>query len=614
MTETFKLALVWILGAAAALVVGLAPLSAAFADGHYLPVSPDSFYHARRILGAVADPLSFFQFDPHMHVPEGSLVTWPWLYDWTMSLIVRAGMALHLAHDPMTLLAHIPVAMFVLAPTLMIVICRQLGLSPLATAVAVLATVLLPANQALYGIGHIGHHYAEHLFVLASLACALGWLRKPDSRARALATGLVLGAAPGVHTAEFILQVPLVLTLAALWIRSMPRPPSATWFALALLCATLAVALPSLPLRLGRFEVYTLSWFQVYCSACTAGLVLFLCRLRFSARNLAIFTGLVALMLIPAVGQIMFAERFLTSSVTGMNEIAEVQSPLKMLLHPHGFADTSSYYTYLLCLVPIVVIVCLWRLWRETQPYRLYFWIACLFGLGLLVEQLRLHYYGSFALYLPWILIWDEYARKVDRSAPTGAVPSHPRHALIMVCLCGLIAVAYTPGVAHRLFRAGYLAGDAYYQVTRQIYAAFADSCRQDSGPALANTFDGHYVLYHTNCSVISNPFMVTPQHERKVLETRRLLSLPAANLIQSAPYLRYVFVRRTNLFYEAADGSVVLMPEGNPRDPDLPLVEELLKSNAADLPPHFRLVKELAFPGFAGRPYARLFALDRPQ
>ena len=60
-------------------------------EAEYLPVSIDSFYHARRILDTAADPASFYQFDAKIHAPEGSLLPWPWGYDYAMGWIVRTG-------------------------------------------------------------------------------------------------------------------------------------------------------------------------------------------------------------------------------------------------------------------------------------------------------------------------------------------------------------------------------------------------------------------------------------------------------------------------------------------------------------------------------------------
>jgi hypothetical protein len=175
------------------------------------------------------------------------------------------------------------------------------------------------------------------------------------------------------------------------------------------------------------------------------------------------------------------------------------------------------------------------------------------------------------------------------------------------------LVLLYTPGFK-RIFERKALANDVYYQITRAIYPALADACDHIPGTVLAEPFDGHYIRYHSRCSVIANPFLVTPLNEAKFLEERRLLDLPAARLQAQAPYVKYVFVRRKNIFYTQADGSRVTMPEGNPNDPDPLLVRELLATPAAQLPPHFRLIKELYFSKDEHTlPYARLFALDGP-
>src|SRR4051812_19772617 len=107
MTDGFKLAMIWIVGALAAVVAALAPMSSAMIDGHYIPVGPDGFYHARRILDAVADPAAFFQFDPFTEVPEGHLVSWPWAYDYLLSILVRIALALHVTGNALAALVHI---------------------------------------------------------------------------------------------------------------------------------------------------------------------------------------------------------------------------------------------------------------------------------------------------------------------------------------------------------------------------------------------------------------------------------------------------------------------------------------------------------------------------
>jgi hypothetical protein len=599
-TEGFKLALVWIAGCLAAVIVGLAPISAAISNGHYIPVGADAFYHARRILDTVADPSRFFQFDHLMHVPEGSLVTWPWAYDWTMSRIVRLALALHLSNDPMAVLDNLPVLGFVVAQTLMLAICRQLRLGATATLMALLATAFLPLNQVQYGVGNFHHHFAEHLFVLAALASGMAWLRKPDSIARACLAAVVLGVSVGVHTAQFIVQIPLVCAFAWMWLKKMPLPRHLPVFAVTLAIATVGIALPSLALREGHFDVYTLSWFQVYFSSCSAVFCVLLVRLRCTPRTIGMLIIAAIVMALPAVGEIVFAERFITNGVNGMDTIGEVRSPWHIGLQPGGLSQLAGYYTALIFLLPLTLGYSAWRLGREVEVHRIFFWIACVLGLVLVTQQLRMNYFGSFALYLPWIVAADERARRALRPA------------FILAGLGAIVALLFAPTMAFTLSARRPLANDIYYQMTQPIYTALADACRRDPGTVLAQPFDGHYIRFRSDCSVIANNFLVTPQHEQKYLEVSRLLSMPAAQMLGAAPDVKYVFVQRYNLSRLLPNGAVQFTPRGNPEDPDLPLVHELLTAPADQLPPHFRLLKELAFPGNADAPYARLFALDR--
>ena len=50
-------------------------MPAATVDGSFVPVGPDSFYHARPILDAAIGDTGFYQFDHRIHMPEGSMLT-----------------------------------------------------------------------------------------------------------------------------------------------------------------------------------------------------------------------------------------------------------------------------------------------------------------------------------------------------------------------------------------------------------------------------------------------------------------------------------------------------------------------------------------------------------
>ena len=42
-------------------------------------------------------PGAFYEFDPKIHAPEGSLLTWPWGYDYAMAWLVRPALVLGIA-------------------------------------------------------------------------------------------------------------------------------------------------------------------------------------------------------------------------------------------------------------------------------------------------------------------------------------------------------------------------------------------------------------------------------------------------------------------------------------------------------------------------------------
>jgi hypothetical protein len=438
------------------------------------------------------------------------------------------------------------------------------------------------------------------MFVHGSLASSILWLQAPESRTRAAAAGVVMGLAPGVHPALFILQVPLLAGLALMWLRAQPRPATTLPFAIALIVATLAIALPSLALQQGHFDYYTLSWFQVYVAACTAVLSVLLVRTQADRRGIVILavTGLV--MLAPILGQVALARDFFAVSIEGMDTISEVKSPLRLWQQSGSAFYFLSNYTGLFLLAPLTAGLCLWKIWRDRDPARTVIWFASFAGLVLLVMQLRLHYFGSFALYLPWLLVLEEWLRK-GTSKP----------ALAWGACAGLVLLAYLPGITGHLFEPQAPAGDPYYELTQALYPAFAQVCRQKPGVALAEPNDGHYIRFNTDCSVIANNFITTRQQADRTREERALLRLPASEVLVRAPSVRYVYVRRSSLFYSGPDGHLRFAPDGLEGYPEPALVDELLNADKNAPPEHYRMVVELVANG-ATRPYARLFEIER--
>lgn len=591
--------LIWLLASALAIAVALAQRGAAFVAGHYVPVGNDSFYHARRILDLVSDSSSLHEFDRHIHYPEGSLLIWPWGYDYLMSLLVRAGLALHLGSDPTTVLVHIPVFAFPACIALVVLICRQLRVGMDGTAVAAVVTALLPLNHGLYGVGSIDHHFAEQLIVLGSLALGLAWLGRLESSWRAAASGAFLGLALCIHNGVFIVQFPIVAVFLWTWLRGRPLPRNSWIFATALVAGTLLAAAPSEAFRTGAFEFYELSWFHVYFSTCVATTCVFVSRYPRSTRSIAVLAVVIVAAVIPVASQLLLADRFLSVNVEGAERISEVQSLRELVLADHGVNQIAALYSFLVLLVPLTSIICVLRVWKTESLQRVFFWAACLFGLAMLSVMVRMHVFGTFALYLVWIVFLHEQV------VAGKLVPSLWRAALALT-LASVCVPAFWSLTAFRI-----TANDPYYALTYDVYPDLGRECARSPGVALSNLDDANYVRYHTDCSVIANNFLLTAFHESKVRETRALLATPASELAQRAPFVRYVLVHRQSLWTTREDGRMQFLPGGDPSVPDPRLVSDLLAADPASLPPRFRLVKELAFEKPHHVPYARVFAIE---
>lgn len=595
--------LLWLAISAVAALSCALNLPASRIGTEYFPFGNDSFYHAARILETVRDPQGFFEFDARIHAPEGSLLVWPWGYDYGMAQLVSLVLATGLVPDPLIALLWIPVAAVAIGVALTMAVAHQLGLGRWGMTLAGLCMALSPGTQLLYSFGQIDHHYAEHICVLASLAAGLAWFRAPRVGS-GLALGAVFGGALGIHNALFILQVPFLATAMLLWLQGhRPDFRAVIAFALALVGSTLAMLIPSQPFQEGRFAFYMLSWFHLYVVCGTAVVVGLLTWLRPSRGSIVAMIGVGIVLIAPLINQISYARSFVDGSLGMLDQILEMRSPLQMV-RDGEFSAFIGFYTVLVLLAPVTVVLCATRLWRERTGHRLLFWLWCLFGLGLMTTQVRMHYFGAFALYLPWLVIVYEWAtRSVE----------HRKRVLLLTSLALLLA--YAPVIRHELIAPAPYAADQSFLSLYPVFAPLREACEEDPGVVLADTNAGHYIRYFSKCSVIANNFLLTAQQFQKADEVGRLFSLQADQLASQAPFVKYVLVRAGKI-----------TPKGNGkfdysffgrRPPGL--VRTLLLGKAADIPPEFKLLYEVSVerrdPIEARTrqvPYAKLFMLER--
>ena len=558
-------------------------LSATLVDGAFLPADHDSFYHARRIIDAIGAPLRMYQFDARIHAPEGSWVTWPWGYDTLMAFAAGAAMSVTRAEDPMSILAFIAPGWVFVNAALFLGVASRLQLSFAARALAMLFFATSPLTQSLHRVGMIDHHYVEYTFVLATLYFGLTWLRNPSVRRHAAALGAVLGAAPAFHNGLFALQVPILATLACLWLLRLPLERKAMLaFAVALVATTALLLLPSEPFRQGAFSYYLHSWFHLYIACCTALLCVLFNRLRATPRNAVLLATGALVLAAPTIAQVVLGGAFVFGTLDYIARMGEVGG-----LGSRSLWSLTREYSPLLWALPAAIAWLCWRLRRHTDAASIYFVAMILFGSFLMLQQYRLEYFGSFALVLPLCLLFDDLRRSARASSRAWSIALGV--ALAAATLPGLLLLRWIepPGSDHQ------------YMLTRAVYPALKTACATHPGVVLAEHGDGHYIRFHSECSVIADNFILTPQHVEKIRESEALLAGSLADVRQRAPYVRYILIRRGENVLDDVRGCGLDCPENHG------LRFELLSKEPPKGP---RLLHEVRLPD--GQPLARLYEL----
>jgi hypothetical protein len=587
----------WLLMSTLAALSCAAFWGAAHLDDELLPVSIDSFYHARRILDTVADPSAFYEFDPRIHAPEGSLLTWPWGYDFGMAMLVKVGVIMGLASDPMQILIWLPVAAVFISVGLLMLIARRLQLSTWSTAIATLCMALSPLTELLHGVGIIDHHFAEYIFVLATLAFGLKWLALPDDKSAAVTLGVILGVAPAVHNGLFVLQLPLLACAFAFWLQQRQLPArTVAWFGGALLLSTLTILLPSLPFRLGHFEFYTLSWFHLYVAAGTAIAMFALSRLPRDVRGFAALAAIALVLLIPLARQFITAQAFLAGTIIRLDAITEMRS-IRQMATSRGPQFISTLYSAFIWLMPLTLGLCVYRAWVDRNSARLFFWLSGIGGLVMLAMQFRLHYFGSFALYLPWLVLGEDFVARW----PTR------RRQIMLAATLGFVLAYWMPVRFYLLGPPPLPAADESFAKLHPILKTLKEACAKDPGIVLSDNDAGHYIRYYTECSVIANNFLLTRQHEEKIRQIDYLTSLSADELPTVAPYVRYVLLRPVNVV--DTGNNTVTYTSYSPKS--APLVDQLLLKPVAGVPANYVLLNQASLVDtrtHESLPYIRLY------
>jgi len=598
MTPAFRYTLLWLGGSVLAMFAALTMLSGGYSNGEFLPANADAFYHARRVLDSLFSGSPVIQFDPRIHVPEGSWLTWPWGFDTLLASITRLFGPYANEAQANRVLMNIPPVATPVAVGLVVIIARQLALPFFLTLLFVVGFSALPLVYMQFAVGNLDHHFAELLWTLGTLSAGIWFFSAGRlSYGAGIALGCVLGSALAIHNGLFILQIPIAVTLGLFWLRGIPMPHrfQTIAFGAALLTTTLLVCLPSEPWQRGFFEFYTLSWFHFYIAACVAVFAILLVLIERNTRNVVIVLLSAVVAMLPIIGTLSFAGEFVSGQLDSIRGIMEASSPYA-LYRDYGWTMSTRFISWLLWLTGPMLLLNIWWIYKRRDPALQFVAISGAMGLALMQAQFRFSVFGDVPMLLTPVLavhLLCEARPELRRIAPA-------------VC-CALFAVAFYPTFAN--WQARYwLGGNEAYAYVRSTFPVLKQACAQRPGIVLGDVDTGHWVSYHSQCSVIADVFLLTPQHAEKRIESARLLAMAPAELLTAKPEVRYVFAHHSVSF--SYDEKGVETPNFDKLRLQMHQVERDLLGPEANIPPEFKQRWEVRTP--AGQVYARLYEIER--
>lgn len=589
--EQSAVVLLWLAATAIGVFLALLLKEAAYFQGDYIPTGNDSFYHARRMLDFAVGERGFYQFDERIHAPDGIWVPWPWAYDWLMGAAAAIAVWLRPSTDPLGFLLYVPVAWLAVNAALFLAAARRAGLALPYCALAMLAFALAPFVQLMHMVGKVDHHFVEFTFVLLVTWLGLRWFPDTANKRVAIGLGVALGLAPGFHNGLFVLQIPVLAGVGILWLRGYEFSRSGLQaLALSLVLSTLAVVVPSGPFQQGLFEFGLLSVFHLYVAVCTAAVLTFVGWQRFRGKSIAMLVGLCVLLVLPIAGQVLRGAAFVSQDVSFLQNVIEATGPFG-LIERFGVGWTLAHYSWLLLLAPLLLAYYLWSAWRSRDAKDLFFAVMTLFGLAFLLLQFRFNYFGLFALLVGALMAVQRLAQRYQWH--TG---------IVTVALLGGLLAAYQPPLRDKLFDVYALGAAPLYERARPIFLELEELCSARPGIILADKHDGNYLLFHTDCSVISNNFMLTAEDVRRVEQFGEMLRLTPEALRSQYPEVKYILLRAWD-FYVLNNGRVEV-------GAGYPLVSALLADG--ELPEGFELIGSVSVQR-DGEPllYARAFAVN---
>ena len=172
---------------------------------------------------------------------------------------------------------------------------------------------------------------------------------------------------------------------------------------------------------------------------------------------------------------------------------------------------------------------------------------------------------------------------------------------ITLVAALGALLVLYQPALRDRLFTIYAPGADRDYAGGLQVFKFLADRCADEPKLVLADNNDGNAILYHTNCTVIVNNFIMRPQDEEKLAIVDRLMRGTPDDIRNFEPPIDYFFVRVSDFTHTVGNTEII--------DDRSAIARSFLLSD--EPPPGFERVKNVLY--MAGDPpeprlYGRVF------
>ncbi len=249
-------------------------------------------------------------------------------------------------------------------------------------------------------------------------------------------------------------------------------------------------------------------------------------------------------------------------------------------------------------LVPFLLLFCVWRLVREKEASLVVYLIFATVGMGLMLMQYRLNYFGSiFMLSVPWVaLAYVPAVQKMKRS-------------LVGVSAVLVFFVGFRPPLTGPLLNEYPVAGSVLYETVQPLMPSIEEACDEDPGIVLAAGQFGHYLSFHTKCSVIANNFLFSDFHFMKVNEVNELFRVPADILASAESPIKYILVMLADT-HEMVDGLTVLKDLDNIEQRNPRLIRDLIFTD--ELPDGITAIKlmELELEDGSTLPLAGIYKL----